>query len=121
MLLPEDGVDLQVRRPELLLDIVGRGIFEIGKGQALAGSPEPGNVSSCYESTKVCPTLAALRLALRTRLRHQRAWRVLARSPWPACSCQHRAGGRAFSRRTCLVVQCLRPCLPGACADEVHM
>jgi hypothetical protein len=42
MLLPEDMVDLQVRRPQLLLDVVGRGAFEIGKGEALAGSAVPG-------------------------------------------------------------------------------
>lgn len=41
MLLPEDGVDLQVRRPELLLDLVGRSMLEVGKGQVLADVPVP--------------------------------------------------------------------------------
>ena len=42
MLLPEDGVDLEVRRPQLLLDVVGGGMCKIGKGQALAGGAVPG-------------------------------------------------------------------------------
>ena len=41
MLLPEDGVDLQVRGPQLLLDLVGRSMLEIAKGQRLAGCAVP--------------------------------------------------------------------------------
>jgi hypothetical protein len=41
MLLPEDGVDLQVRGPQLLLYLVGRSMLEIGEGQRLAGCAVP--------------------------------------------------------------------------------
>ena len=41
MLLPEDGVDLQVGGPQLLLDLVGRSMLEIAKGQRLAGCAVP--------------------------------------------------------------------------------
>ena len=41
MLLPEDGVDLQVRGPQLLLDLVGRSMLEIAEGQRLADCAVP--------------------------------------------------------------------------------
>ena len=43
MHLPEDGVDLQMRRPQLLLDLVGGGVREVGEGQALADGAVPGS------------------------------------------------------------------------------
>jgi|TARA_R110002003_G_scaffold1489_2_gene23089 hypothetical protein len=41
MLLPEGGVDLQVRGPEVLFDLVGGGVFEVGEGEGLAGGAVP--------------------------------------------------------------------------------
>lgn len=37
MLLPEGGVDLQVRCPKFLFNFMGRGIFKVGDRQAFAG------------------------------------------------------------------------------------
>jgi hypothetical protein len=50
MLLPEGGVDLEVCGPKFLLDVVGRGICEVGDRQALAGSAVPGHDGSAVVS-----------------------------------------------------------------------
>lgn len=50
MLLPKGRVDLQVRRPEFLLGVVGRGIFEVGDRQALACSAVPAMFSTPFRS-----------------------------------------------------------------------
>jgi len=43
MLLPEGRVDLEMRRPELLLGFVGGEIFKAGDRQRLARSAVPGS------------------------------------------------------------------------------
>jgi hypothetical protein len=52
MLLPEGGVDLEVRRPKFLLGVVGRGIFEVGDRQALAGGAVPGSTLAAVAPRK---------------------------------------------------------------------
>lgn len=53
MLLPEGRVDLEMRRPELLLGFVGREIFEAGDRQRLARRAVPGWCEPSHQEKEV--------------------------------------------------------------------